>query len=404
MSASSGAVSPWRRQDFRIAWTAGFVNNTGDWILLVALPVFVFVETGSGTSTAFLFVAQLAAAAIVGPIGGAIVDRSNLKVSLITTNLAQAAMVLPLLAVSADRIWPAYLVMAAQSALNQINDPTNIALIPRVVDRGQLTEANAALAGGESVARLVGAPLGGLLVAWTGLTAVVLIDAASFIAVAIAATRLATDTSPDTSAPAAHRTVREGLRQIRANPPLGALVSIQSLSQVAQGTFVVVFVVFVVDTLGDDGAGLGAIRGVMAVGALAGSAAIARLAPTIEPARLYAAGLIGMGAVALLFWNAPAVTTDLWLYVLLFSLSGLPGAAVRVGLFTTLQTSCPPAALGRVAGILSAGDAIGVTSGSIAAGLLVDRLPLDVLLNTQAAVYLATGAVAFVVVRPPLRP
>ena len=83
-------AGPWRRRDFRIAWAAGLINNTGDWVLLVALPVYVFVETGSGATTAFLFVAQLLAAAIIGPIGGTLVDRWDLKRSLIGTNLAQA--------------------------------------------------------------------------------------------------------------------------------------------------------------------------------------------------------------------------------------------------------------------------------------------------------------------------
>ena len=103
---TSNRSGPWRRRDFRIAWAAGLINNTGDWVLLVALPVYVFVETKSGATTAFLFVAQLLAGAMMGPIGGALVDRWDLKHSLIGTNLAQAATVLPLLAVSADRIWP----------------------------------------------------------------------------------------------------------------------------------------------------------------------------------------------------------------------------------------------------------------------------------------------------------
>jgi hypothetical protein len=33
----------WRRRDVRIAWSAGFVNDTGDWVLSVGLPVFVSV-------------------------------------------------------------------------------------------------------------------------------------------------------------------------------------------------------------------------------------------------------------------------------------------------------------------------------------------------------------------------
>jgi predicted MFS family arabinose efflux permease len=389
----------WRRRDVRIAWSAGFVNNTGDWILLVALPVYVFVETRSGATIALLFIAQLVAGAVFGPIGGSLVDRWDLKLSLVGTNIAQAITVLPLLAVTADRIWPAFLVMAAQSALNQINNPANVALVPRVVERDELTAANAALAAAESSARLVGAPLGGLLVAWGGLAPIVLLDAISFAFVAAAVPFIRSDTTPR-SDDANPRTVREGLRIVRAHHPLGPLLTIQSVAQVAQGAFVVLFLVFVVDTLGDDGLGLGIIRGTMAVGALAGSALISRLARTIDPTRLFAAGLLGMGATALVFWNAPVVTTDIWVYVILFALSGFPGAALSVGLFTTLQTTAPPHALGRVTGIMTAGEAIGITIGSIAAGVAVDHIRLTVLLDAQAAIYVLAGVLAHALVTP----
>ncbi len=400
MSPPSSGLAPWRRRDFRIAWGAGLVNNTGDWVLLVALPVHVFVETGSGASTAFLFVAQLLTAAIMGPIGGTLVDRWDLKRSLIGTNLAQAVAVLPLLAVTADRIWPAFVVMAAQSALNQINNPANVALIPRVVDTDELTAANAALSAAQSSARLIGAPLGGVLVAWGGLAPVVMLDAASFVLVAVAATQLRAETGPLESADATSKTFRRGLEVVRSHRPLAPLLSIQSFSQLAQGAFVVLFVVFVVDTLGDDGSGLGLIRGTMAIGALLGSAVIARLATDVDPTVLFAAGLVGMGVVSLVFWNAPAFTTAVWVYALLFSISGLPGAALTVGLFTTVQTASPSHAVGRVTGIMSAGEAIGVTTGSILAGLLVDHVELDRLLNGQAAIYLAAGILAFVLVTP----
>lgn len=389
-------ASPWRRSDFRIAWAAGLVNNTGDWVLLIALPVFVFVETGSGGSTALLFVCQLVAGAALGPIGGSLVDRWNLRRCLIATNLAQAVTVLPLLAVDGERIWPAYLVVVAQAALTQLNDPANVALLPRVVDQDELATANAALTAAVSLARLIGAPLGGVLVAFGGLGPVVLVDAVSFLLVALAVVFIRSDTDPVPSASDQRGGVIDGLRTVRATPPLTTILVVQSVAQLAQGLFVVLFVVFVVQTLGDDGSGLGIIRGAMAIGALVGAAVIAKVATRVEPPLLFAFGLIGMGVVSALFWNAPTVTVALWVYVVLFSLSGIPGSAVTVGVFTTVQTVTPPDTIGRVGGLLGAGDALGVATGSIAAGLLVDRVELELLLNGQALIYVSTGVVTAV--------
>jgi len=192
----STSPSVWRQRDFRLAWTGGLVNDTGDWVLNVALPVYVFTETGSGTSTAIVFVCELVVAALFGAVGGSFVDRWNLRRCLIATNLAQAAMLLPLLAVRPDRIWPAYIAVVGQALLTQVNNPANVALIPRVVARDQLTSANAALAASTSLARLVGAPLGGLLIAVAGLRTVVLVDLVSFLGVAVAITFVRADTDP----------------------------------------------------------------------------------------------------------------------------------------------------------------------------------------------------------------
>jgi MFS family permease len=391
----------WRRRDFRIAWSAGFVNDTGDWVLAIALPVYVFVETRSGTTTALLFVCQLLTAAACGPIGGSIVDRVDLRRCLIATNVAQAVSLLPLIAVTADRVWPAYLVVIAQAALTQLNNPANTALLPRVVEDDELTKANSALAASASLARLAGAPLGGVLVAWGGLEPVVAIDMVSFLLVAVAVTFLRTDTRPLPD-PTRSRSVAPHavLAVLRSAPPLGRLISLSGFVQVAQGGFVVLFVAFVVETLGDDGSLLGLIRGTMAIGALAGAVVIGRAATHVDPLRLYAVGLLGMGVVSLLFWNAPHVTTAPAMYMGLFALSGIPGAAMTVGLVTTIQTRAPRHALGSVAGCEGTASAIGTAVGAITTGLLIDRSDLGPLLNAQAAVYVVGGVAALVLFAP----
>ncbi len=394
----STVPSVWRGRDFRLAWSGGLVNDTGDWVLNVALPVYVFTETGSGTSTAIVFVCELVVAALFGPLGGSLVDRWNLRRCLIATNVAQAAMLLPLLAVRPDRIWPAYIAVVGQALLTQVNNPANVALIPRVVTREQLTTANAALAASNSLARLIGAPLGGLLVAVVGLRAVVIVDLVSYLVVAIAITfvRAATDPVPAASGePEDPHPIRTGLREINRRPILRGVVSIGGISQIAQGAFVVLFVVFVVARLGRDGTDVGIIRGTMAIGAVLGAVIITRLADRIDPLHLLVVGFTGMGVASFVFWNAPVLTDALWAYIVLFALSGVPGSAVAVGIVTTVQTHSPPAVLGRVVGVMRSVESVGQAGASILTGVLVDVVPLNALLDVQATVYILCGALAY---------
>jgi MFS family permease len=177
------------------------------------------------------------------------------------------------------------------------------------------------------------------------------------------------------------------------------VLTINGLSQVAQGGFVVLFVVYVIEAVGGDGGAVGIIRGTMAVGAVVGAALIGRVGPRVAPLLLLGSGYVGLGAVSLVFWNAAGWTSATWVFMVLFALSGLPGAALQVGLFTVVQTTSPPGTLGRIAGVLMAGEAIGAAIGSIVAGLLVDHVALVPLLDVQAGVYLACGSLVLLLAR-----
>ena len=402
-SAATEGPSPWRTRDFRLVWAGGLINDMGDWLLLVALPVFVFIESGSGSATAILFVVELIAALVLGPIGGSLVDRWDLRRTLIATNLAQAVTLIPLLTVTGDRIWPAYLVVGAQAMLTQINNPASVALLPRVVSPGQLTVANAANSTSASLARLIGSPLGGLAVGLGGIEAVVVIDGLSFLVVALAIAFVRVDTAPITTdadtGEEVSSGVRAGVRAVWANRSLRSLIVVDGLGQIAQGFFVVLFVVFVVDELHGGGVDVGVIRGSMAVGAIIGAVVIAKYADRFGPITLLIAGYVGMGVVSLVFWNAPAVTNALWVYMVVFGLSGLPGSALGIGLFTAVQRFSPSGMLGRVVGMAGALDALARAAGALLAGVLVSRVDLLVLLDVQSSIYLACGLLAYVLIR-----
>ena len=79
---------------------------------------------------------------VFGPYGGSLADRWDLRRTIIATNVAQAAGMLPLLAVTHDRIWPAFVVAAIQGLLAQINNPASFAIVTRIVPADQLVTAN----------------------------------------------------------------------------------------------------------------------------------------------------------------------------------------------------------------------------------------------------------------------
>lgn len=394
-----------RDRDFALLLGGSTVNGIGDWLLELALPLYVFIETESGILTAAVYIVRLLVGLLTGPLGGSLVDRWRLRTTLIGTNLLQVLALGPLLFVDTDRIWPIFVVVVIQGLISSVNDPAGFALLPRLVTDDELVSANSAMSAGGSVARLIGAAAGGIAVGTGGLPAVAILDGATFLVGAAAAAFMSSAANASPSGAEASSTrdssIRAGLREIRSRPMLAALVWIQTLAMVGFGAFPVLFIVFVTDYLDGGGTEVGVIRASSALGGIIAAAVIGGLAKQHHPARVMAAGYLLFASVAFLFVNAPSISTALWVYLVLFALTGFPNVAAQVGTTSTAQVLCPPEVMGRLGGLMTAATALGMGVGSVAAGLLLEVFTARVLFNGQVVVLLACGVISLVyIVRP----
>jgi Transmembrane secretion effector len=316
----------------------------------------------------------------------------------VAVSLAQAAFLLPLLAVDGrDRLWIVYLVIAVEATLGQLNDPARNALVPALVGTDELVGANALIGLNGNLARLVGSPLGGVLVEMAGLPGLVVGDAVSFLlgAALIGLVRPRSRAAPGGAAsPAFVREWVDGLRVTVGDRGLRWGLVVDGLAAVAQGIFMVLFVVFVTRELGGDGAEVGLLRGVQAVGGLAGGVLVVGLARRLEPGRLLGASLFVFGLIDLAIWNGPALGAAGWVYLGLFTAAGIPGIAFLTGLTALVQRRTPEAYLGRVFATFL-GSFNGLTAlGMLLAGLLGDAVGVVAVLNGQAVLYLLAGVLA----------
>ena len=402
-----------RRRDFGLLWSGGLISETGDWFLLVGLPVWVLQVTGSSLVTATVFLVGLLPGLVVGPLAGVLVDRWDRRRTLVAVSLAQAAFLLPLLAVDGrNRLWIVYLVMAVEAALAQLNDPARNALVPSLVAKADLVGANALIGLNSNLARLVGSPLGGIMVEVAGLPGLVVADAASFLlgAALIALVRSdaggsragGADPAPDVvhsprPGPRRAGVVREWVDGLRVTPGDRGLrwgLVVNGLAGVAQGIFTVLFVLFVTRVLGGDGADVGLLRGVQAIGGLLGGVLVVGLATRLEAGRLLGVSLLVFAAIDLAIWNGPLLTTADWLYLALFVAAGIPGVGVLTGLTSLVQERTAEPYLGRVfATYLGSFNGL-MALGMLLAGLLGDTLGVVAVLNAQAGLGLLAGLIA----------
>ena len=137
---------------FARLWVAAFFGETAEWMLQVALPLYVFQRTGSAANTALSIVLGLLPAVLLSPVAGVVADRANRRVVLFAVCCGLALVALPLLAEPAVGV--VYAVMAAQAALASVFEPARNALVPELVGVDAVTGANGLMSVNGSVARL----------------------------------------------------------------------------------------------------------------------------------------------------------------------------------------------------------------------------------------------------------
>jgi MFS family permease len=401
-----------RQRNFGLLWLAGLISLAGDWMLRIALPIYVYQLTGSALATSTMLIAGMLPDLLFGSIAGVFVDRWDRKRTMVICNLLLAIGLLPLLAVrSADQIWLLYLVAFYESTVAQFFGPAENALLPQLVDETHLVAANSLNSLNNNLARLIGPALGGIVAGLLGVVGVALIDAATFLLAAalialISGTfkplKAPADDAPDSVGQAWAAVPREwlaGLQLIRRERVVMILFALIAITSLGEGVFGVLFVVFVNRILGGAAQEIGWLMSAQAVGGLIGGVLVGWIGNKASSITLIGLGALAFGLIDLAIFNYPAFFPGFTLALILFVAVGIPGVAMRTGMNTLLQSAVADEFRGRVFGTYGMTGALLALIGATLAGTLGDRIGTVTLLNIQGGVYVIAGLLVPVLLR-----
>jgi predicted MFS family arabinose efflux permease len=408
----ASAKSRWRlealhNRSFASIWTAGVISQVGDWALWVGLVFYVYLLTGSTLATGTALLAAVVPQALVGLFAGVYVDRWSRKRTMIVTNLVLAAGLLPLLEVhSASGIWIVYVVLAFESAIEAFFPPAEGALIPDVVGEALLLQANSIYGSGRQMARLIGAALGGALVALYGLKSVTAVDLASFVlAAAILLPLIEPDRRKSVRPPSSevgwsNRWGRfkaewlEGFSAARQSNVAWTILVFCTIAYFGEGVFGTLVAPFVEKVLHGSGIDYGLFLSLQAIGGIAGGLAVAGLGKRTDPRRLMPAAAVVFGLADLALFNYPLFIPGILLAFVLIVLVGLPAAAYVSALTALQQSGTAPSARGRYLAATQTAGLVTMISGALLAGILGNRVGIIPLLEIQGSVYVLGGVFA----------
>ena len=408
-------IATLRQRDFTLLWLGGLISLAGDWVLNVGLPIYVFLLTHSVAATSLMLLAGAVPNVLLGSVAGVFVDRWNRKRTMVVTNLLLALGLLPLLlARTPDRVWIVYLVMFAESTIEQFFTPAENALLPALVGEEHLVPANSLIALNRNLARLVGPAIGGVVAGFFGLNGIVLADAVSFLVAGLLIALIAVtagvqapeqaEQEPDNlaaaEAGAVARVWREwvaGLRVIVSVRTLAVLLAVFAFTALGEGVFGVLYPVFVNRVLHGAALQIGELMSAQAVGGLIGGVLVGWAGRRVTSRWIMGLCSVAFGLIDLAIFNTPAFFPDFRIEVALFVAVGIPGIAFLTGMQSLMQAAAPDAYRGRVFGAL--GTTIGLLSliGTVVAGTITDRFGdrfgVVAVLTVQGAGYVLAGLI-----------
>jgi len=375
-------------RDARLYLGGQALSLLGDSALWLAMGVWVKSLTGSSGAAGLVFMA-IVLPALAAPAAGLLVDRVRRRPLLLATNLLTAAAVLPLLAVhDAGDVWIVYVTMVLYGASYVVLAAGQSALLATMLPDELLGDANAALETVRSGLRLVAPLLGAGLFAWLGGGAVALLDAATFVAAALALALMRVhEERPRPSAARPRAELAAGLRHIARSPGLRRLTGAGALAVVGFGLSESVVFAVVDDGLHRPAGFVGVLLAAEGIGAVAAGAAAPALMRRLGEGGLCALGLAAAGA-GMLPQAAPSLAAVVAGVIVL----GAGAPWILVGAVTLLQRSTPRSLQGRAYAALEVALALPQTLAIAAGAVLVAAVDYRLLLLAMVALEAAAAA------------
>jgi MFS family permease len=364
-----------QQRDFRLLWAGSLVSSLGSWLLTIAIPAHVLLATGSLRDTGLTLAAEYLPLLILGPVAGVVADRCDRRRLLITAGLFCAgAVAMMLLGTSPGRYWVLYLALIAENSGTVLSSPALQAMTPAVVGTGPLlSNANSLTSASGGIVRLIGGPLGAILLTACGIRTLIVADSLSYVmaATAIALTsrsghgRGRRRADGKSAVRQLARDLRHGARTLRDQPAARPLLPVTVIYLAANASLSALLIPLGIQRLGG-GEHTGLLLACLGAGFLLGAPVIRVLIDRIQPRNLLAVTLAATACGYFLLFGSTSLATALPAAVII----GTFGSMSLVIPQTTVQRLIPGAVLGRVSAIFLTGEAAATLAGAVAGPFL----------------------------------
>ncbi len=361
------------------------ISGIGDWLYIVAIFVVIYQDSGNAALVGLFGGVRLLPYVILSVPAGIVADRFDRRLVLLTSDLYRGALMVLmaiLIAVGGPVILVAALAILAASG-SSFFYPAMGAYLPALAkDERQLGPANSAWATIQNISYIAGPAIGGLVLALGDVTAAFILNAVSFVFIAVilwtlppsrardrkaaaeasaaapsagAADGTATSSQPSTStepAPTATAASSTEAPPAKRSPlrirPLAGLTLVQLMAGFMGGGIQVITVVLAIDVLNAGEAANGYLNAAIGIGGLLGAigAGALVLRRRLGMPLLIGAVVMGLGTIVL------GASTTLPIALVAIGVLAAGSLVIDVVTTTVFQRIVPDELRGRGVGVL----------------------------------------------------
>ena len=342
-------------KDFTLLWQGQFVSEFGNAIFAVALGFWAYATTGNEAVMGMVMACFSIPSIVLGPLSGTLADRLNRKWLIIGSDAIRGLIFLAmgaLILFDLFPFWCIYPLALLAGACGAFHSPAMSSVLPDIVDRSLLTQANSARSLASALDDVIGTPVGGVLYTVLGAPVVFLFNGVSYLYAAAAQLFLHVPRRQRTATSQRHilADMGEGFRYIWSNNGLRMLIAIGAFLNFFFTIATTLFIPWFDQTPWLGAGRYGFTMGALTAGAILGMLLLSAIkVPAKRRAMLFSGALVVMGIMI----TVAVFLKIYWLIVVLVFLSGLCNAVVNVLLQTVMQLTVSPENRGKVSGIMN---------------------------------------------------
>ena len=175
----------WARQGFVSLWVSRLLAYLGDQMVGICMTVRVFRMLGTGAALGTFYVVRVLPSALLGPVIGVFIDASDRRI-LAAAGLGLSSVFAVALYYSGT-VTPVLVFSFFAAVASTVFGHSLRSLLPEVIEKDRLLNANSIQSGTESAARLVAPAVSAALLAIAGTSGALLAAACSYVLAAVAA-------------------------------------------------------------------------------------------------------------------------------------------------------------------------------------------------------------------------